>query len=157
MSSSSLISKLQYILNVQYVLMILISIKEFERWWFFGAGHKKKKKLLLMKLFGILKLKDTQHFPTTRSQEIKNKYASRFLLFHSHTGYCSFDLHIQVNVCESKKKKNHTSVWLLSISHLCLAQNCRQPRPWGNQELSCWIPTEPPCSCRHSSLILNFL
>ena len=64
-----------------------------------------------MKLFGILKLKDTQHFPTTRSQEIKNKYASRFLLFHSHTGYCSFDLHIQVNVCESKKKKK---------SHICL-------------------------------------
>lgn len=44
MSSSSLISKLQYIPNVQYVLMILISIKEFERWWLFGAGHKKKKK-----------------------------------------------------------------------------------------------------------------
>ena len=76
----------------------------------FWCWPQKKKKLLLIKLFGILKLKDTQHFPTTRSQEIKNKYASRFLLFHSHTGYCSFDLHIQVNVCESKKKKNHTSV-----------------------------------------------
>ena len=86
-----------------------------------------------MKLFGILKLKDTLHFPTTRSQEIKNKYTSRFLLFHSHTGYCSFDFHIQVNICESKKKKkNYTSVWLLSISHLCLVQNIphalRKPR-----------------------------
>ena len=33
---------------------------------------------------------------------------------------------------KAKKKKNHTSVWLLSISHLCLAQNIphalRKPR-----------------------------
>lgn len=96
--------------------------------------QKKKKKLLMMKLFGILKLKDTQHFPTTRSQEIKNKYASRFLLFHSHTGYCSFDLHIQVNVCESKKKKK-SHIYLTSLHkpsllspELQATQALRKPR-----------------------------
>lgn len=68
-----------------------------------------------MKLFGILKLKDTLHFQTTRSQEIKNKYISRFLLFHSHTGYCSFDLHVQANVCESKKKKKKSYICLTSL------------------------------------------
>lgn len=75
----------------------------------FGAGHTHKKiadDVVVWNLSWQTLLLSKQ--PGAKRSKI-NIY-SDFSSSPKSTRYCSFDLHVQVNVCESKKKKNHTSV-----------------------------------------------